>query len=41
MRIQNKIAENLPFCVLRRKTLKWMQTIQYQEIEKHYQKGIF
>ncbi len=27
--------------VLRRKTLKRMQTNQYQEIEKRYQKGIF
>ncbi len=41
MRIQNKIAENVFFSVLRRKTLKRMQTNQYQEREKHYQKGIF
>ncbi len=29
------------FSVLRRKTLKRMQTNQYKEIDEHYQKGIF
>ncbi len=41
MGIQNKLIENVSSRVLRRKTLKRMETNQYQEIEKHYQKGIF
>ncbi len=29
------------FNVLRRKTVEWIQTNQYEEIELHYEKGIF
>ncbi len=42
MRIQNKIAEYVFFhCFNVEKTLKRMQTNQYQEREKHYQKHVF
>ncbi len=41
MGIKNKITEKVFFNVLRRKTLKRMETNQYQEIEKRYQKCIF
>ncbi len=41
MRINNKIAQNVSFQCFTQKTLKRIETNQYQEIEKHYQKGIF
>ncbi len=36
MGIQNKVTENVSLSVLRGKTLKRMQSNQYQEIEKRY-----
>ncbi len=38
---KTKLLETCLLSVLRRKTLKRMQTNQYQEVEKHYLKGIF
>ncbi len=38
---KTKLLNTCQFSVLRRKTLKRMQTNQYEEIGKHYKKGIF
>ncbi len=38
---KTKLLKRVFFSVLRRKTLKRMQTNQYKEIDEHYQKGIF